>query len=140
MLRPSTFGTALSEDGILEKNVVLVVEDQPIIRMEAVQVIKDAGYVVLDASNTDDAMTILEERPDIRAVFTEIRVPGRLNGMDLARAIAERWPLIRLIVTSSASKVGNFPADWRYIRKVYDGVKIMAALRALFAPRLTVVN
>jgi CheY-like chemotaxis protein len=90
MLRPSTFATALSEDGILEKNVVLVVEDEPIIRMEAVQVIKDAGYVVLDAPNTNDAMTILEGRHDIRAVFTEIRVPGRLNGMDLARAIAER--------------------------------------------------
>ena len=128
------------EDGILEKNVVLVVEDEPIIRMEAVQVLKDAGYVVLDASNTNDAMTILEERRDIRAVFTEIHVPGRLNGMDLGRAIAERWPLVRLIVTSSASKVDNFPADWRYIRKVYDSVQIVAALRALFAPRLTVVN
>jgi DNA-binding NtrC family response regulator len=134
------FATASSEDGILEKNVVLVVEDEPIIRMEAVQVIKDAGYVVLDASNTDDAMTILEERPDIRAVFTEIDVPGRLNGMDLGRAIAERWPPIRLIVTSSASKVDNFPTDWRYIRKVYDGVQIVAALRTLFASRLTVVN
>jgi two-component system, response regulator PdtaR len=138
MLRPSTM--TLSEDGTSEKNVVLVVEDEPIIQMEAVQVIKDAGYVVLHAANTDDAMTILEERPDIRAVFTEIRVPGRLNGMDLARAIAERWPLIRLIVTSSASEVDNFPADWRYIQKVYDGVQIVAALRALFAPRLTVVN
>jgi len=81
---------ALSEDRILEKTVVLVVEDESIIRMEAVQIIKDAGYVVLDASNTNDAMTILEERRDIRAVFTEVRVPGRLNGMDLARAIAER--------------------------------------------------
>src|SRR5665213_14688 len=123
------------EDGILEKNVVLVVEDESIIRMEAVQVIKDAGYVVLDASNTDDAMTILKERPDSRAVFAEIRVPGRLDGMDLARVIAERWSLIRLIVTSSASKVGNFPADWRYIQKVYDGVQIVAALRP--TPRLT---
>jgi DNA-binding NtrC family response regulator len=134
------FAMALSEDGILEKNTVLVVEDEPIIRMEAVQVIKDAGYVVLDASNTNDAITILEKRHDIRAVFTEIHVPGRLNGMDLARAIAERWPLIRLIVTSSASTVDNFPADWRYIPKVYDGAQIVAALRARFVPRLRVVN
>jgi DNA-binding NtrC family response regulator len=140
MLRPCAFAMASIEDGILEKNVVLVVEDQSIIRIEAVQVIKDAGYVVLDASNTNDAMTILEERHDIHAVFIEIRVPGRLNGMDLARAIAERWPLIRLIVTSSASTVGNFPADWRYVPKVYDGTQIVAALRARFAPRLTVVN
>ena len=131
---------APGEDGILEKNVVLIVEHESIIRMETVQVIKDAGYVVLDASNTNDAMTILEDRRDIRAVFTEIRVPGRLNGMDLARAIAERWPLVRLIVTSSASKVQNFPADWRYIPKVYDAAQIVVALRALFASRLAVVN
>jgi hypothetical protein len=60
--------------------------------------------------------------------------------MDLARAIAERWPLVRLIVTSSASKVQNFPADWRYIPKVYDTAQIVVALRALFASRLAVVN
>jgi two-component system, response regulator PdtaR len=139
-LRPYAFARARIEDGLLEKPVVLVVEDEPIIRMETIQMIKDAGFAVLEASNTDDAMTILGSRRDIRAVFTEIRVPGHLNGMDLARAIAERWPLVRLIVTSGVPTAGNFPADWRYILKPYDGAQIAGALRALVAPRLTAVN
>jgi DNA-binding NtrC family response regulator len=124
----------------MEKPVVLVVEAESIIRMAIVQTIKDAGYAVLDAPDTNDAITILESRRDIRAVFTEIRVPGHLNGMDMARVIAERWPLVRLIVTSGVPKADNFPADWRYIPKPYDGAQIAGALRALVAPRLMAVN
>jgi len=124
----------------LEKPVVLVVEDHPIIRMETVQMVEDAGYRVLDAPNTNEAMTILERCRGIRAVFTEIRVPGHRNGMDLGRAIAERWPLIRLIMTSGVPKADNFPADWRYIPKPYDGGQLAAALCALVIPHLTVAN
>jgi DNA-binding NtrC family response regulator len=124
----------------LENSVVLVVEDEPIIRMETVQMVKDAGYAALDAPNTDDAMTILEGRQDIHAVFTEIRVPGQLNGMELAHAIAKRWPLVRVVVTSGVPKADDFPADWRYVAKPYDGAQLTGALRALLAPRPTVVN
>jgi len=60
--------------------------------------------------------------------------------MDLGRAIAERWPLVRLIMTSGVQKADNFPADWRYIPKPYDGAQLAAALCALVTPHLTVVN
>jgi len=125
---------------MFEKPVVLVVEDEPIIRMETVQMVRDAGYAVLDAPNASEAMTILQERSDIHAVFTEIRIPGHQNGMDLGRAIAERWPLVRLIMTSGVAKADSFPADWRYIPKPYDGSQLATALRALFAPRVAVLN
>ena len=125
---------------MLQNPVVLVVEDEAIIRMETVQMIKDAGYTALDAPNTNEAITILKKRRDIRAVFTEIRVPGHLNGVELARTIAERWPLIRLIVTSGVAKVDNFPADWRYIPKPYDEAQVIAALRELVVPHLKVVR
>jgi len=125
---------------MLEKLVVLVVEDEPIIRTETVQMVKDAGYAVLDAPNTNDAMTILEGRHDIHAVFTEIRVPGHLNGMVMAHAIAKRWPLVRLIVTSGVPKVDNFPADWRYIPKPYGGAQLAAALRAVLVSHPTVAH
>jgi DNA-binding NtrC family response regulator len=124
----------------LEKPVVLVVENESIIRMETVQMIKDADYAVLDVSNTNEAMKILEDRRDIRAVFTEIRVPGHRNGMELGRAVAERWPLVRLIMTSGVPKTDDFPADWRYVRKPYDGAQIAAVLHALIVPHLTVVR
>jgi CheY-like chemotaxis protein len=128
------------EDKALEKPVVLVVEDQPIIRMETVQMIKDAGYAVVDAPNASEAISILEGRSDIRAVFTEIRVPGHRNGLDFGRAVTERWPLVRLMMTSGVPKANNFPADWHYIPKPYDGAQLAAALHALFAPRLAVSN
>ena len=140
MLRPCAFAMASSEDEILEKPVVLVVENEPIIRMETVHTIKEAGYAVLDASNADEAMKILEGHHHIRAVFTEIRLPGHRNGMELGRAIAERWPLVRLIMTSGVSKTDDFPADWRYVQKPYDGAQIAALLRALIVPHLTVVR
>jgi DNA-binding NtrC family response regulator len=114
-----------------EKPVVLIVEDEPIIRTETVQMVKDAGYAVLDVPNTNDALTLLEGRHDIHAVFTEIRVPGHLNGMDMAHAIAKRWPLVRLIVTSGVPKLDDLPADWRYIPKPYDGAQLAAVLGAL---------
>ena len=139
MLRHA-FSDSVNEDGILEKPVVLIVEDEAIIRMETVQVVKDAGYAVLDAPNTDKAMIVLESRRDIRAVFTEIRVPGQRNGMELGRTIAERWPLIRLLMTSGTPKADDFPADWHYIQKPYDGAQIAIALRALVIPYLTVVS
>jgi DNA-binding NtrC family response regulator len=140
MSRPCTFTVPRTEDGKLEKPVVLVVEDQPIIRMETVQMVKDAGYAVLEAPDTNEAMTILEGCRGIRAVFTEIRLPGHRNGMDLGRAIAERWPQVRLIMTSGVPEADNFPADWRYIPKPYDGAQLAAALGALVTPHLTVAN
>lgn len=113
------------------KSVVLVVESEAIIQIETALTIEDAGYVVLAASDADEAIAALESRDDICAVFTEIRIEGHLNGLDLGRAIAERWPLVRLIMTSSGPRRDNFPADWYYIQKPYFGGQIIDALRAL---------
>jgi len=139
-IAPRLLAMAWDKDKILEKPVVLVVEDEAIIRMETAQAVEDAGYAALDAPNTDKAMIILEGRRDIRAVFTEIRVPGHRNGIELGRTIAERWPLIRLLITSGTPKAEDFPANWHYIQKPYDGAQIAAALRALVIPYLTVVS
>ncbi len=114
-----------------QKSVVLVVESEAVIRMETARAIKDAGYAVLVAGNADEAMPVLEARDDICAVFTEIRVPGHLNGLDLGRVIAERWPLVRLIMTSGDRRWDSIPADWCYIQKPYYGSQIINALRTL---------
>ena len=83
-----------------EKAIILVVEDEAIIRMGAVQMLEHAGFVVVEAGNADDAIKILEIRTDIRAVFTDINMPGTLDGLRLARLVRGRWPPIHLIVTS----------------------------------------
>ena len=80
--------------------VVLVVEDEPLLRMMAVDMVEDAGFTAVAAVDADDAVRILETRSDIRIVFTDIEMPHGLEGMRLAAAIRSRWPPIELILTS----------------------------------------
>ena len=78
--------------------VVLAVEDEPLILMLAVDMIRDAGFEPLWASNADEAIRILESRDDIRIVFTDINMPGSMDGIKLAQAVRGRWPPIKIIV------------------------------------------
>src|SRR5476649_2740652 len=102
-----------------KKTVILVVEDEVIIRMGAVQMLEDAGFAVVEDGNAHDAMGILEKRTDVRAIFTDINMPGTLDGMRLARLVRGRWAPIHLIVTSGlVSGVGEeFSVNGRFIRK-----------------------
>lgn len=116
-----------------KKAVVLVVEDEILIRMGAIQMLEDAGFATVEAGNADDAMRILEVRNDIRAVFTDINMPGTLDGMRLARMIRGRWPPIHLIVTSglmlpSAEDLGVIG---KFIPKPYRMEDVITTLREL---------
>ena len=115
------------------KTVILIVEDEALIRMSAVQMLEDAGFATVDVSNADDAIKILELRDDIRAVFTDINMPGTLDGLRLARAVKGRWPPIHLILTSGLVLPGeeDLPADGRFIRKPYQAEHVIATLREL---------
>jgi two-component system, response regulator PdtaR len=106
----------------LEKRLILVVEDEAIIRLSAVHILEDAGFAVVDASNADAAIQILEGRTDICAVVTDIKMPGSLDGLGLAHVIAERWPTIRVVVASGqrVPTKAEFPVNGRFIRKPYD--------------------
>lgn len=118
---------------ILEKIVILVVEDEAIIRMGAVEMLEEAGFSVLEASNADVAVQILESRIDIRAVFTDIEMPGSLCGLKLAKAIRDRWPPIHLIVTSGRYTFNelDLPRLARFIRKPYAPDQVLTALGEL---------
>src|SRR5688572_16956971 len=83
-----------------QRPVVLVVEDEFLIRQYALQMVDEAGFEAIEAANADDAIRILEGRNDIRIVFTDIQMPGSIDGLKLAHAIRDRWPPIKLIVTS----------------------------------------
>jgi two-component system, response regulator PdtaR len=73
---------------------VLIVEDEPLVRLGAVQTIEDAGFEVIEAANADEAIEILEKRSDIRVVFTDVHMPGSMDGLKLAHAVRNRWPPI----------------------------------------------
>src|SRR3954470_1387933 len=92
-----------------EPVVVLVVEDEPIVRALAADMLEDAGFEVVEAPTADYAATVLETRPDVRVVFTDVHMPGRMNGYDLARLIDDHHHRIGIVVTSG--KAGPQPGE-----------------------------
>ncbi|HXL71075.1 MAG TPA: response regulator [Rhizomicrobium sp.] len=115
------------------KTVILVVEDEAIIRMGAVQMLEDAGFTVVEAGNAHDALSILEGRKDVCAIFTDINMPGTMDGMRLARMVRGRWPPIHVIVTSGLVFPNNddLPPGGKFIHKPYDPRHVIATLRQL---------
>ena len=113
------------------RTVVLVVEDEPLLRMHAVGILEDADFEVLDAPNADVAIAILEARADITVVFTDIEMPGSMDGLKLASAIRGRWPPIELIVTSGRYSIDetDLPERGRFIGKPYSEQSVVAAIR-----------
>jgi two-component system, response regulator PdtaR len=104
------------------RNVVLVVEDEPFVRVLGVDLLEEAGFAVLEACNADEALSLLEAHPEVRAVFSDIDMPGSLNGLELARRIFQRWPRIGILLTSG-HRVGAevMPREGRFMPKPYDG-------------------
>src|ERR1700676_4389249 len=95
---------------------VLVVEDEMMLRMRAVDMVEDAGFTPIEAINADEALAILESRSDIELLFTDIQMPGSMDGLKLAYAVHERWPLIKIILVSGQLKLTDSekPADSRF--------------------------
>ena len=79
---------------------VLIVEDEMMLRMRAVDIVEDAGFHSVEAVNADEAMSILESRSDISLLFTDIQMPGTMDGLKLAHTVHNRWPDIKIILVS----------------------------------------
>lgn len=120
---------------VMERAIVLIVEDEFLIRMSAVQMVEDAGFAVIEAADADAAIAILTARSDIRVVFTDINMPGSMDGLKLARAVRDRWPPILLIVTSGmvTPASGEIPPGGRFLRKPYGAEQLTSTLRELVA-------
>jgi CheY-like chemotaxis protein len=118
-----------------KRPVVLVVEDEFLLRMDAVDIITAAGFEVLEASNADQAIEILESRFDITVVFTDIQMPGSMDGLKLAAAIRGRWPPIKIVATSGHVDVkhGDLPEGGRFVPKPYSPREITGILRDLIS-------
>jgi two-component sensor histidine kinase/CheY-like chemotaxis protein len=110
---------------------VLVVEDEMLLRMRAVDMVEDAGFSAVEAINADDALAILESRSDIELLFTDIQMPGSMDGLKLAYAVHERWPLIKIILVSGQLKLtdDDKPADSRFFGKPLDVKQMIAEMQ-----------
>jgi CheY-like chemotaxis protein len=120
------------------KIVVLIVEDEPIIRMFAAETVAEAGFEALEAGNADEAVRILESRRDVRVVFTDIEMPGAMDGLKLAAAVRGRWPPIEIILTSGRRNPhrNEMPERSVFIPKPYESHRVAETLlRFTEAPR-----
>src|ERR1700729_4038164 len=99
--------------------VVLVVEDEMLLRMDAVDMIAAAGFEVVEAGDADQAIEILEARRDITVIFTDIQMPGSMDGLKLAKAVRGRWPPIKIIATSGRAQIQetDLPEGGRFLPK-----------------------
>jgi CheY-like chemotaxis protein len=113
--------------------VILIVEDELLLRMDSAEVIENAGFEVVQAGNADEAITILKARPDIHVVFTDIQMPGSMDGLKLARFVRDRWPPIKIVATSGLVPVedDDLPAGSVFLQKPYRDAEVVAALREL---------
>ncbi len=120
-----------SETGVLTN--VLVVEDEMLLRMRAVDIVEDAGFRAVEAVNADDALAILESRSDISMLFSDIQMPGSIDGLKLAHAVYSRWPHIKIILVSGQVKLSELekPANSRFFGKPIDVKQMIVELQEM---------
>ncbi len=113
--------------------VVLVVEDEMVLRMRAVDIVEDAGFTPIEAVNADEAIQILESRDDISLLFTDVQMPGSMDGLKLAHAAHTRWPHIKIILVSGQIAVTNAdkPNDSRFFPKPLEIQQMVLELQEM---------
>ncbi len=114
---------------------VLVVEDDALLRAEAVDLCIEAGFTTYEARNADQAIRLLERRSEIRVLFTDIEMEGTMDGLRLAHAVRERWPPVSIMVTSGRRKVTkeDLPENGLFFAKPYPPDDIVKALNSIAA-------
>jgi CheY-like chemotaxis protein len=114
---------------------VLVVEDVALVRMDIADSLGQDGFVVSEASNADEAILLLEHDPDIRILFTDIDMPGSMDGLKLAAFVRNRWPPVKIVVTSGHMLVDvtDLPDGSMFLSKPYQSEAIASLLREIAA-------
>lgn len=115
---------------------VIVVEDETIVRMDIAMSLEDEGFIVLEASNADEAIGLLNAHAEIRLMFTDIDMPGSMDGLKLAEAVRDRWPPVKIIIASGHRQLRDdlLPIEGKFFSKPYDHGRIISAIREMLAP------
>jgi CheY-like chemotaxis protein len=114
---------------------ILVVEDEALLLFSIADDLQDEGYEVLTATNADEAIALLVKHPEIQLIFTDIDMPGSMDGLKLSAMVRDRWPPVRIIVTSGKQRPGAnlLPKDARFLPKPYTTAGVVATMRAELA-------
>jgi two-component system, response regulator PdtaR len=125
----------------MPRPTVLIVEDEFLIAISASAVFERAGFDTIEASNADEAIAVLRKR-DVDLIFTDIRMPGSMDGLKLARYVRDRWPPIKIMVTSGHHLIqnGDLPDGGIFLPKPYTDAGIIAAIYQLDGGRVSALR
>ena len=117
----------------LQSPVVLLVEDEPLVRELDIDVLQEAGFRVLEARTADEAFEFLKGRPDVSVVFTDVDMPGSLNGFEFARLVSQGWPQVGVLVISGKTvpEPGDLPRNGAFLAKPYRPETLVQEIRRL---------
>ena len=113
---------------------ILVVEDEPLVRAVAVMHLQERGFSVMEAQDADEAMLILGQDPSIAAVFSDVQMPGSMDGLALAQWLANTRPTVKVLLTSGRI-IADKPMEWRFLAKPYKLEELEEELRNLLVAR-----
>jgi two-component system, response regulator PdtaR len=113
------------------RSAILVVEDEVLVRMAVAECLRQAGYSVAEAANAHEAVEILRHSRDVKLIVSDVRMPGSMDGVELARLARSEYPDTKVVLVS-----GHLPAiDWvahdGYFRKPYDFTRLIEHIRTL---------
>jgi two-component system, response regulator PdtaR len=114
--------------------VVLVVEDEPLVRMTAADELEEYGFHVLEAANADEALTLMEGHAvDVQVLFTDLNMPGSMDGIALAEEVHRRWPHIHLLISSGREELqpDEIPNHGHFVAKPYVAAHVVGHIHDL---------
>jgi two-component system, response regulator PdtaR len=117
-------------------HVVLIVEHDELLKSLTADIMQEAGFAVLQASDADKAVTILEARSDIALLLTSITMPSSMDGLSLAHMVAKRWPAVKIVIASSQIRLAGtrLPKSSSFFLKPYDAQIMISEIRSLLGP------
>jgi len=114
-------------------SLVLVVEDEPLIRFNVAEALRSEGLEVVGLANGDDALQVIQDRPDVKAIFTDINMPGMIDGLTLVKFVKDAYPGIALFVAygrPSTSLLNQLPQGAKFYAKPYKVSELVEAIKA----------
>ena len=116
-----------------KRPVVLIVEDEYLVRTGTRDAVETAGFDVLEAGDADEAIAILTARNDVSLIFTDVHMPGSMDGLTLAHFVRDRWPPVKIVATSARVRItaSDLPEGGRFLPKPYSAADIASTLHEL---------
>lgn len=117
------------------KIIVLLIEDEALLRMHGVDILEEAGFIVIEACNADEAIILLDKHHEIRLIFSDVDMPGSMDGMELMELAHLRWPKIRLLLTSGHRRLDDafLPGQCKFLRKPWSEQALVDKVRSVLA-------